>query len=287
MKKLFCYSARQMSLVFISVIICTASFAQGFSPSVMAKLQHVIDSFQNNPAVPVIGGIAAAINVDGLAIWKGASGYAARNIDVQNNLLPGGTPMSTDTLSQVFSVTKTYTAALTLELANEGFFSLNDPVTKYMPLIASVNPTLDANVTIRQLLAHESGYSDYTQEINLQVAVAFNPEHVWTPYETLSFVHQVDPPGTVRKYSSTNYVLLGGIIEAATGKPIKKLYKEHFFSKLGLHHTYFAGSVPVNNRGNLAAPHDNLSVFNQIFAATGSQLFRIPLPIFRAFLLMV
>jgi D-alanyl-D-alanine carboxypeptidase len=100
-----------------------------------------------------------------------ATGYAARNIDAQNNLLPGGTPMGTDTLSRVYSVTKTFTAALTLKLANASAFSLNDPIIKYLPALAAVNPAVNLNVTIQQLLAHESGYSDYTQEINLQIAI--------------------------------------------------------------------------------------------------------------------
>ncbi len=273
MKTNLYHSARHLSLLMLSALICSASIAQGFSPAVQAKLQHVIDSFQHHSDTSVIGGISAAINVDGLALWQGATGYAARNIDAQNNLLPGGTPMGTDTLSQVYSVTKTFTAALTLELANKGYFSLNDPLIKYMPLITAVNPGLNANVTIRQLLAHESGYSDYTTEINFQISVAYNPTHSWTPYETVSFAHQVDTPGAIRKYSSTNYVLLGAVMEAATGKPVEQLYREHFLSNLGLQHTYFGSRESIGNRGNLAAPHDNISGFNPIFAATGQPIF--------------
>ena len=66
---------------------------KAFHQQTQAKLQHVIDSFQNNPANPYVGGMSAAIKVDGLAYWQGATGYAARNIDGSNNLLPGGTPL--------------------------------------------------------------------------------------------------------------------------------------------------------------------------------------------------
>ena len=75
--------------------------------------------------------------------------------------------------SRVFtSVTKTFTAALTLELANEGIFSLDDQAIKFLPWIPFANPELNPYVTIRQLLAHESGHSDYVTEPDLQVAVA-------------------------------------------------------------------------------------------------------------------
>ena len=180
---------------------------QGFSGSVQRRLQSVIDSFQNNPVNPFIGGMSAEIKVDGLADWEGATGYAARNVDENNNVIAGGIPFTVSTLSRIYSITKTFTSPLVLELANEGVFQLDDLISKYIPVNA-INPGLDSHVTIRQLLAHESGYSDFTDEINLQIAVAAQPTHVWTPYEMLSFVHQINPVGAVRKYSSTNYVLL-------------------------------------------------------------------------------
>jgi hypothetical protein len=73
---------------FLVIFIPGISFSQGFSSQTTGRLQHVIDSFQNNPANPYIGGISPAIKVDGLAFWQGATGYAARNIDGNNNLLP-------------------------------------------------------------------------------------------------------------------------------------------------------------------------------------------------------
>jgi D-alanyl-D-alanine carboxypeptidase len=249
------------------------SFGQGFSPGTQAKLQHVIDSFQNDPANPYVGGMSIAIKVDGLALWQGATGYAARNVDDQNNLLPGGTAFTKDTLSRIYSITKTFTAALTLELVKRGVFGLDEPIIKYLPLLSAVNPGLNTTVSIRQLLAHESGYSDYTDEVDLQVAVAFAPTHIWTPYEMVSYVHQVAAPGSVRKYSSTNYVLLGAIIEAATGKPVEELFRKGFFNRLDLSSMYFGGRESNGNRGHLASPHDNISAFNPIFEATGQSTF--------------
>ena len=257
---------------FLFIISPVTLFAQGFSPEVETRLQEVLNQFQENPDNPVVGGIAVAIKIDDLASWTGTSGYASRNVDAQNNLLPGGTPFEIGTLSQMYSVTKTFTAALVLELAKEGVISLNDPVTKYFPL-AAVNPSLDPSVTIKQLLVHESGYSDYVNEMQLQIAVAFQPTHVFTPYETISFIHQVAEPGTIRSYSSSNYIILGAIIENATGKPVEQLYEERFFDPLNLNSIYLGVRQPLPSGQTLAAPHENLSAFNPIFNLLGKPTF--------------
>ncbi len=245
---------------------------QGFSVSIQKRLQSVIDSFQNNPSNPFIGGMSAAIKVDGLAEWQGATGYSARNVDENNNVVAGGTPFKINTLSRIYSITKTFTSPLVLELANEGAFSLDDLISKYIP-VNVINPDLNSQVTIRQLLAHESGYSDFTAEINLQIAVAAQPTHVWTPYEMLSFVHQINPVGAVRKYSSTNYVLLGAIIENVTGKKVEEFYRNRFFKPLGLKSMYFDVREPKPWNQILAAPHDNISAFNPVFLKTGQPTF--------------
>ena len=265
---------RQWYLPLILIVVVPAfSFSQGFSSQTTARLQHVIDSFQNNPANPYVGGMSAAIKVDGLAFWQGATGHAARNVDGNNNLLPGGTPFETSTLSRMYSVTKTFTAALVLELVKEGVFSLQDPVSKFIPFLNAVNPELNSAVTIHQLLAHESGYSSYSDEQQLQIAVAFQPTHQWTVFEMLTFVHQTDAPGTVRKYSNTNYPVLGIIVEIATGLPLEQHFRQRFFTPLQLNSIYFDAREPQWPGTVLASPHDNISPFNPIFLFTGQPTF--------------
>lgn len=263
-----------MTSCFLSILLsCITMFinGQGFSPNVQNRLQAIIDSFQINPSNPFIGGMSVVIKVDDLALWQGTTGFAARNVDAQNNLLPGGTPFTKETLSRIYSITKTFTAPLVLELAKQKVFNLDDSVGKYLPM-QSINPGLDGKVTIRQLLAHESGYSEYTDEVNLQIAVAAQPNRVWTPFETLSFVHQVAARGAVRKYSSTNYITLGAIIETVTGKHVEDFYRDRFFRPLGLNSMYLAVRDPPGS-GVLASPHDNISAFNPIFEQTGQSLF--------------
>ena len=265
---------RNAALLFFAWIITSlSSSAQGFSLQTVARLQHVLDSFQNDQVNPIVGGLSAAIKVDGLAMWQGVTGYAARNVDGQNNLLPGGTPFTTSTLSRIFSVTKSFLSPLVLGLAKEGVFSLEDPVSKYVPLNL-INPGLNGGVTIRQLLAHESGYSDFEyDEMDFQIAVAFQPTHIWTPFEVLYFVHQVAQPGTVRHYSSTNYITLGAIIEAVTQKPVDQFFRERFFTPLSLNSMYFEVREQQPVGTVLASPHENISPFNPIFQFSGQPTF--------------
>jgi CubicO group peptidase (beta-lactamase class C family) len=271
MKKFTLLQAKLSTLSLLFVLLCqNITLAQGFSPKTQADLQQVLQSFQNDPSF--VGGISAAIKVDGLASWQGASGYAARNVDASNNLLPGGTQFQTATLSRIYSVTKTFTAALTLELSKAGILNLDQPLSAYLPLNL-VNPGLNASVTLRQLLAHESGYSNYTDEMQFLIAVAFQPTHIWTPFEVASFVHQIDQPGAERQYSSTNYILLGAVIEAVTGQPVETHYRTRFLTPLGLQSMYLGVRESQPAGTSLAAPHDDISPFNPIFQFTGQPVF--------------
>ncbi len=268
---------------FVSRKLCLSAFiilswnvsvtAQGFSTQDVARLQQVMDSIQNDPARPFVGGFSAAIKVNDIAYWEGATGFAARNVDAANNLLPGGVPFTTSTLTRIYSPTKIFTAVLVLELVKEGVLNLDDAIIDYMPLMNLYNPSLDGSVTIRQLLNHESGYSEWEEEMQLQIAIAFDPTHVYTPYELMVFTQQLSAPGTVQRYSHNNFVFLGFIIEVATGRNVEELYRERFFEPLGLESIYLELREPHGNRDLLASPHDNISPFNPIFQFTGQPVF--------------
>lgn len=165
------------SLVFLLLLLPAVGYSQGLSPADQARLQAILEKFVNNPEKPFVGGVSAAIKVDDLAMWKGAAGHASRNIDASNNLLPGGTPLSTDTLSHIYSVTKTFTAALVIELAQEGVLDLDAPVGNYIPL-SYINPQLSDRVTLRQLMSHHTGFSDYVHDMKFLQSLAFNPNRM-------------------------------------------------------------------------------------------------------------
>ena len=158
-------------------------------------------------------------------------------------------------------------------LQKKDYSAFLDPVSKFIPFLNAVNPELNSAVTIHQLLVHESGYSSYSDEQQLQIAVAFQPTHEWTVFEMLSFVHQTDAPGSVRKYSNTNYPVLGIIVEIATGLPLEQHFRQRFFTPLQLNSIYFDAREPQRPGTVLASPHDNISPFNPIFLFTGQPTF--------------
>ena len=113
------------------------------------------------------------------------------------------------------------TAAVILQLAQEGKLSLDDPVSKYVPDV----PNGD-NITIAQLLEMRSGLYNYTNAPEISATIDRDPTKVWTPAELLAiaFAHPPNfPPGTEYEYNNTNYALLGLIAEKVDGKPLAQV----------------------------------------------------------------
>jgi D-alanyl-D-alanine carboxypeptidase len=169
-------------------------------------------------------------------------------------------PLRADARFRVGSVTKTFVAALVLELAQEGTLQLDDTVARWLP---GVVPGGD-RITLRHLLAHRSGLFDYVDDPR----VLSRPERHWKPRELVRLalahprVYQI--PGGRFAYSSTNYVLLGLIVEAAVGEPLERQLRERLFEPLGLRHTSFAaggiggsfvhGHRPPSHQGVVTGP---------------------------------
>jgi len=126
------------------------------------------------------------------------------------------------------SISKQFTAAAVLLLAEQGKLSLDDPVSRFVP-----NLTRGNEVTIRELLSHTSGYQDfwpqdYVPPFMLQRVTADKILDLWAR-KPLDF-----EPGTEWQYSNTNFVIAGLIVEKASGKPLLQFLSEHIFAPLGM-----------------------------------------------------
>ena len=126
------------------------------------------------------------------------------------------------------SISKQFTAAAILMLAEEGKLSLDDPVSKYVPDLTRGN-----EVTIRQLLSHTSGYQDfwpqdYVPPLMLQPITADGIMDRWAR-KPLDF-----DPGTKWQYSNTNYVIAGVIVEKVSGTPLLQFLSQRVFTPLGM-----------------------------------------------------
>jgi D-alanyl-D-alanine carboxypeptidase len=134
------------------------------------------------------------------------------------------------------SVMKTFVAALTLQLADEGAIGLGDPVTRYLP-----EAKMAQGVTVAELLQHTSGIADLFTA-SMSQALNTDRAHAWTRAEILKTVG--GPwflPGRGWAYSNTNYLLLGMLIERVTGSPLRDVLAARLTGPLGLVNTHLIG----------------------------------------------
>lgn len=210
-----------------------------FDPAIVAELQHLLDDTVADGFVP---GAVVSISIPGYIPWNGASGIS----DLDRDLA-----MAPDTLIHAASITKMFTAVTVLQLAEEGLIDLDQPIATWLPDIVP----LATRTTVRHLLSHTSGIFDYLEDRRFFVEAYQNPERAYTPDELVGMVDQFGAafePGTEQdwKYSSTNYVILGMLVEQVTGRTLAQEMRQRIIGPLGLTHTFFAPNEPIE--GTLA-----------------------------------
>lgn len=192
-----------------------------------ARLASTLDSIRT-----AIGatGASAAIIFPGGQTWVGVSGEAW-----------SGTPVTTATVFDAGSITKSYTAALVLRLVHEGVLTLDDSLARWFPGLPGVE-----GVTIQELLRQTSGLADYARHPGFLPEIRSKMAAPWLPEENLRFIG--DPgfaSGARWEYSNTNYLLLGLIAARAAKRPYSQLLREHVLDSLGLTSTFVAGEDTV------------------------------------------
>jgi len=186
-----------------------------------AALQAAIDRAR---ATFGLATLTVGLSVDGELGWSGVAGTAG----AAGGPLRGVYPFA------VASVTKTFTAAIVLQLVEEGRIRLGSPITDYLPDV-----TVADGATVAQVMQHVSGVPDLLAP--MRTAMNANPDRIWSAPEVLAAVgpsHFV--PGTGFEYSNTNYVILGMLIERVTGHRYVDELRDRIIGPLGLSATSFA-----------------------------------------------
>lgn len=167
-------------------------------------------------------GCSAAVGIEGDVVWAGARGVAD---------LATGRPIETSTTFAIASVTKQFTATAVLLLAHDGDLSLDDPLSTWVPGL----PPWSSSVTVGQAMHHTSGIPDYV-ELRLGAGIAeTEPGTVHDTMTEIAAMQDLDfPPGDRFRYSSSNYVLLGEVVQSVTGRPLADVVEERVFEPLGL-----------------------------------------------------
>ncbi|MFE9645814.1 serine hydrolase domain-containing protein [Streptomyces sp. NPDC006365] len=214
----------------------------------------------------------------------GVSGVQARAIapDGRQSVATSGTadlrtgrPVSSDGYFRMASTAKTLVATVVLQLEAEGRLSLDDTVDHWLPGVVRGNGNDGSRITIRQLLQHTSGISDdgmpgYTtpEEYYQQRHDVYRPEQL----VARAMAHAPDlPPGEDEnwKYSNTGYVVLGMIIQKATGHPAHQEIEDRILRPLGLDQTRWTGTSSALPRPHAEAyqlfgPGSLVNVTNQV-----------------------
>src|SRR5262249_19201622 len=133
--------------------------------------------------------------------------------------------------------TKTFVAAIVLQLVGEGRLSIADTVERWLPGVVPGGE----RITLRQLLNHTSGLFDYAEDNTFGRQLA-HPKKVWSPRQLIRIATAHPPlfaPGARWSYSNTGYILLGLIVEQATGNPLGSELRRRIFAPLRLRSTSF------------------------------------------------
>ncbi len=214
-----------MKLMIPVISLCLASAASSAQsqtptqPNLSSIDQYVQTALQKSHGA----GISVAVVHDGKIVL--AKGYGLANVELS-------VPATENTVYQIASVTKTFTATAINMLVDEDKLKLDDKIVAHLPDL----PAAWKEVTIRQLLSHTSGIKSYTS-----VKDFFKTSRKdYDRREILDLVAKAPlefTPGEKWNYSNTGYFLLGLLIEKVTGKTYGDFMAERIFKPLGMTQT--------------------------------------------------
>ena len=207
---------KQMKSLFINLLtVCTLIFftackniESNCNKSTSEKIEQVICNYVKKwdykPAISV-----SVISKMYELNYNYANGFSSISNKTKNEV---------QTPHFVYSITKSFIASAILKLKNEGKLSLEDSISKYIQNINTIY--INSNATIKELLSHRSGISDYTENPALIYNNPFSKSNDWNAQTILSFVEKPSESSGNFLYSSTNYILLGMIIEKITNEKV-------------------------------------------------------------------
>jgi D-alanyl-D-alanine carboxypeptidase len=209
--------------IVLALAVCTAlgsplsaSQAAQTSDSVRSDLESIVLAAYSADAP----GAAIIVVQEGRILYRGARGLA--NVEL-------GVPLRPESVFRIGSVTKQFTAAAILLLAENGKLSLSDSITKFLPDY----PMQGHLVTIQHLLSHTSGIRNYTELPEWQSTIRND-----VSVQQLIDIFKDKPfdfaPGEHWKYSNSGYILLGAVIEKLSGGSYADFLRTRIFGPLGM-----------------------------------------------------
>lgn len=215
------------------------------SPSLAAAQLAQVDEIFARFSVEGAPGCAVAVSDRGEPVLARAYGLAE---------LEHGVPNKPETIFEAGSVSKQFTAAAVLLLAQQGKLSLDDDVRKHVPEL----PTYDRPLTIRDLFSHTSGLRDWGTIVDAagwpRTSRVHTHDHV---LDVISRQRSLNyTPGAEYSYTNSGYSLLAIIAERASGESLQEYSRKHIFEPLGMRSTQWRDDFTrvVKGRATAYAP---------------------------------
>lgn len=217
-----------LNLITASPVFGQIKYAQPQSDTYAGLITESEKYFAEKLKTDKIIGLSAAIIMDGRVVWKKGFGYSDRQTKV---------PMTVNTVINIGSVTKTFTALSVLQLKERGLLNIQRPLTKYLPEFHPLTRPgiyLDS-ITVKTLITHTSG---------IQSDIWKNSDLGSGKYtDVLGFInetHLVYPAGVAGLYSNAGYNILGHLIKTVTKTDYADYVHKNIFNVLGMKHSGFA-----------------------------------------------
>jgi len=226
-------------------------------PSASAQVDQLFTEWDN----PTSPGCALAIMRDGHIIYE--RGYGMADLDHDVKITP-------TTVFHVASMSKQFTAASVLMLAQEGKLSLDDQATKYVPEL----PNFGVPITLQHLLHHTSGLRDQWELLglagwrySLDLITDADVLAVLSRQKTLNF-----PPGSQYLYSNSGYTLLAQVVKHVSGQSFRTFTNNRIFVPLGMSRTHFRDDHAeiVKDMAYGYAPHNGIGLSITNFDTVGA-----------------
>jgi D-alanyl-D-alanine carboxypeptidase len=219
-----------LAVFYLTIMAAAASAADRLPPPPATFDPAEVDAYISHIArARGMVGLSVAIAQDATVEWAGTYGKSS---------LAAATPVTTNTVFAIGSVTKQFTAACVFLLAQDGKLSVQDKVAQYYP-----NLTRARDITLLDLMNHVSGYADYypLDFVDSRMEAPIAPDDLIQRYAggKLDF-----EPGTRWSYSNTGYVILGRVVEKVSGQTLGDFMTRRILQPLGMSHSFFGPPVP-------------------------------------------
>jgi CubicO group peptidase (beta-lactamase class C family) len=218
----------EMTIRYIALVLFFILSDKGpvYAQSISDKVDAFIKAEMKDRSIP---GLQVVVIQHDKIVKTGNYGWANVEFSV---------PVTDSTVFSINSITKAFTGVAIMQLVEEGKIDLEAPVSYYLDSL----PATWQKVTIRQLMGHVSGLPDITDTLTDELVSNKGEDAAWTKVKTLPLFFQ---PGERFNYNTTNYLLLGKIIDKLSGQPFVNFIQRRQLDVINMQQTTFGNSFDV------------------------------------------